>query len=290
MWANCPHQWRLRYVDGHKHDTPGIALSFGTAMHDTIQKWLTILYNESPLKANTFDMHEFLKERLTELVKRDLLPEDGEALTTLDEVSEHYANGCDILDHVRKHAKDWFPKSHTLIGVEVPLELEVAPSVTFKAYLDIVLYRKSAKIVYIYDLKTSKRGWWPAQKKDPKKTDQLLLYKRYYSEKFGVPMDNVKVEFIILKRQLSENEYDNKRVVGFEPANGTPSMKKADERFQKFLSVFNEQGEPDISKLIATPSDSACKYCPFNNNVDLCPYSSKLPTSQRKLPIRGNNV
>ena len=254
-------------------------------MHDTIQRWLTILYTESPLKANTFDMHEYLKERLTELVKKDLLS-DGKTLTTLDEVAEHYANGCDILDHVRKHAKDWFPKSHELIGVEVPLDLDVAPGIRFKAFLDIVLYHKSAKTIYIYDLKTSKRGWWPAQKKDTKKTDQLLLYKRYYSKVFGIPMDNVKVEFIILKRQLSENEFDRKHVVGFEPSHGAPSMKKAGERFDKFLSVFNDKGEPDTSKLIATPSDSACRYCPFNNNVDLCPYSAHLPTSQRKLPIK----
>lgn len=254
-------------------------------MHDTIQHWLTILYNDTPLKARTFDMHGYLKERLTEIVKRDLLS-NGNKFTTQEEVAEHYADGCNILDHVRKHAKDWFPKSHQLIGIEVPLELNVASGVRFKAYLDIVLYHKAAKTVYIYDLKTSKRGWWPAQKKDVKKTDQLLLYKRYYSELFGVPMDNVKVTFIILKRQLSENEFDNKHVVGFEPANGTPSMKKAGERFDNFLSIFNEQGEPDLSKLIATPSDSACRYCPFNNNSDLCEYSVNLPTSQRKLPIK----
>lgn len=286
MWANCPHQWKLRYVDGHKDDTPGIELVFGTAMHDTIQHWLTILYNDTPVKARTFDMHEFLKARLIELVREELIV-DGVQLTTQKEVAEYYAEGCNILDHVRKHANDWFPKSHQLIGVEVPLDVEVAPGVRFKAFLDIVLYHKSMKTVYIYDFKTSRRGWfW--QKKDPKKTDQLLLYKKYYSKIFGIPMDNIKVEFIILKRQVTEHkDFAVKHVVGFEPSHGTISMKRASERFDTFLSLFDEQGNPDTSKLHATPSEMACKYCPFKNNVDLCEYSAYLPTSQRKLPIKG---
>lgn len=281
MWANCPQQWKLRYIDGYKTDS-GIELVFGTAMHNTIQHWLTLLYGDNAAKARTFDMHAMLKEQLMELVQKELFLEDRK-LTTQKEVAEYYADGCNILDHVREYAKDWFPKTHQLVGIEVPLEVLVAPGVKFRGFIDVVLYHKAMKTLYIYDFKTSRFGW-SYQKKDPKKIDQLLLYKKYYSEIFGIPEDNIKVEFIILKRKLPENtEFKVKHIVGFEPSNGSISMKRATERFAQFLAIFNENGEPDVSKLHATPSDSACKYCPFKNDEAKCDKSFYLPAKKRKV-------
>jgi hypothetical protein len=158
----------------------------------------------------------------------------------------------------------------------------VAPGVKFRGFIDVVLYHKAMKTLYIYDFKTSRMGWF-YQKKDPKKIDQLLLYKKYYSELFGIPVDNIKVEFIILKRKLPENtEFKVKHIVGFEPSHGSISMKRADERFKSFLSVFNEAGEPDLSKLHAKPGESACKYCPFKNDDTKCDQSFYLPNNKRK--------
>lgn len=283
MWANCPQQWKLHYVDGHRGDS-GIELVFGTSIHDTIQHWLTLYYNEAPIKARVFDMHEHFKSCFMEGVKKELILEDRQ-LTTPEIMMEYYLDGCDILDAMRARVKEWFPKSHTLVGVEVPLEIDVAPNVRFRGFLDVVLHHKAAKMIYIYDFKTSRFGWF-SQKKDPKKLDQLLLYKKYYAQIFNVPEANIRVEFIILKRKLSENsEYAQKRVIGFEPSNGTVSMKRAEERFNKFLNLFDENGEPHLDQIVATPSDSACRYCIFQDNAELCPYSVKLPAKQRKIPI-----
>lgn len=285
MWVNCPLQWKLKYIDGFKSDS-GIELVFGTAIHNTIQHWLTLLYGSTPHKSKLFDMHEMLKDELKKLVAKELIFEDKH-LTTPKIVAEYYLDGCKILDHVRQYAKDWFPKTHKLIGIEVPLEVMVAPNVQFRGFIDVVLYHKSTKTLYIYDFKTSRAGW-NYQKKDPKKLDQLLLYKKYYSEVFGIPVDNIKVEFIILKRKIPENtEFKVKHIVGFEPSHGSISMKRADERFKQFLSIFDEHGHPDTSKLHATPSNSACKYCPFNNDETKCSYSFMLPANKRKVIRRG---
>lgn len=281
MWANCPLQWKLRYIDGFKSDS-GIELVFGTSIHDTVQHWLTILYSESPLRARTFDMHAMFKERFMELVVKELFLEDRK-LTNPKEMAEYYADGCLILDDFRKYAKDWFPKTHQLVGCEVPLEVMVTSSVKFRGFLDVVLYHKAMKTLYIYDFKTSRFGW-SYQKKDPKKLDQLLIYKKYYSKVFSIPIDNIKVEFIILKRKIPENTtYLVKRIVGFEPSNGTVSMKRADERFSSFLAIFDDTGTPDIATLHATPSDSACKYCPFRNDETKCDKSFYLPNNKRKI-------
>lgn len=283
LWSTCPRQWKLRYIDGHKENS-NINLVFGTAIHETVQTWLELYYVDEK-RARTFDMHQLLKDNLMAGAKKELLS-DGKTLTTLKEISEFYADGCNILDAMRKQVKDWFPtKGYELVGIEVPLLKDLGRNITFKGFIDIVVYHKSAKTLYIYDFKTSGRGWNDYQKKDATKTDQLLLYKMFYAELFGIPIDNIKVEFIILKRKVPENtEYVVKHAVGFAPSNGTPSMKKAKERFHTFLTeVFDDEGKPRLDNLTATPSDKSCKYCPFNKNADLCEFSAYLPMNKRKI-------
>ena len=273
MWSTCPLWWKLRYVDKLGKDD-GIEAVFGTAMHETIQTWLKLLYEEAPIKAKTFDLHEDLKERLKKLVPERLL--SGEVpLTTKEEVTEFYIDGCNILDHIRKYAKDLFPNNgYELVGVELPLEKDIHNNLKFKGYLDVVVFHKAAKIYYIYDFKTSRWGW-TYQKKDVKKIDQLLLYKKFYSEIYGIPQDNIVAKFIILKRKLPENrDFVVKHISGFEPSQGKPSMNKSTERFNNFISqAFNPDGSHRLDNIKATPSEKNCKYCPFKNNKELCKFS-----------------
>ena len=280
LWSTCPHQWKLKYVDGFREES-NINLIFGTAVHDTVQHWLKLYYGDSAIQAKAFDMHEMLKERMLVLAK-DKLIEKG--LTTKEELMEYYLDGCNILDHMRAQVKTWFPHAgYQLIGVEVPLLKELSNNITFKGFIDVVVYHKSAKTLYIYDFKTSGRGWSDYQKKDAAKTDQLLLYKMFYSELFGMPLDSIKIEFIILKRKVSQNpEYVVKHVAGFEPAHGKPSLKKARERFDKFLTeTFNVDGTVRLNNLHPTPSDKNCKFCPFNNDATKCQFSVNLKSGRK---------
>ena len=64
IFSNCPHQWGLRYRDGHKIYTPSIHAVFGTALHTTIQHYLTLFYNESVAAADRLDLNSLLKESL----------------------------------------------------------------------------------------------------------------------------------------------------------------------------------------------------------------------------------
>lgn len=278
-WATCPLQWKLRYVDGFK-EASNINLVFGTAIHDTIQHWLKLYYGKSAIKTKTFDMHEMLKDRMLTLAKEKLIPN---RLTTLDELLEYYADGCDILDHMRQYVKDWFAPNYELIGCEVPIVQELGRNIKFRGFLDIVVYHKSAKKLYIYDFKTSGRGWYDAQKKDVAKTDQLLLYKMFYNELYGIPLDNIMVEFIILKRKIFESgQYKVKHVAGFEPSHGKPSLKKARERLDTFLTeTFNDDGTVRLDNIKATPSDKNCRFCPFNNDATKCNFSVNLKSGRK---------
>lgn len=269
LWATCPWAWKIRYVDKVKSPS-GINLVFGTAMHNTIQHWLTLYYSGDKLKTRTFDMAEMLKDELMRLVKEELLVDPNNPLTTQAEVAECYADGCNIIEHVRKYVKDFFPTNRTLVGVEVPIEAQLDKGIKLKGFLDIVTYHKATKTLYIDDFKTSRYGWF-SEKKDVNKTDQLLLYKKYYSELFGIPVDNIIVRFIILKRKLNEkSDFIQKHTLSFEPSHGKVSMKRANERFQNFLNVAFDDNGKRISEQIPTPSEKACKYCIAKDNVNLC--------------------
>ena len=103
-------------------------------------------------------------------------------------------------------------------------------------------------------------------KKDENKTQQLLLYKQFYSKQYNHPIDKIEVEYFIVKRKLWENAmFPQKRVQKFSPASGTVSMNKVAKRLDTFLDLaFNDKGERIHENIIATPSKKACKWCEFN--------------------------
>ena len=47
MWAQCPHRWKTAYIDGHREFSDNIHTLFGTSMHEVIQTFLTVMYNDT---------------------------------------------------------------------------------------------------------------------------------------------------------------------------------------------------------------------------------------------------
>ena len=115
------------------------------------------------------------------------------------------------------------------------------------------------------DIKTSTKGWNKWMKKDENKTQQLLLYKQFYAKQYDVPIENIEVEYFIVKRKLWEEAmFPQKRVQKFSPASGTVSMNKVAKRLNTFLDLaFNDEGERISENIIPTPSKKACKWCEF---------------------------
>ena len=64
MFEKCPHQWKLSYIDKLAPFTHSIATCFGTAFHETLQEFLTVMYTKSVKEANAIDLHELLLTNL----------------------------------------------------------------------------------------------------------------------------------------------------------------------------------------------------------------------------------
>lgn len=291
LYGNCPLQYKLKYVDKEPYHDVGIELIFGTAMHETIQDWLKLRYAKSKL-ADHMDFSDILKQQMVkEFKSMTILTETGPLRPcTIQELQEYYYAGIKILNDLYKHANEFFPvKDTVLVGIEIPLEVPLRENLELIAYLDIVLYNKKEDKTYIIDLKTSKKGWtW--QKKDDKKTNQLLLYKKYYAEQYDVPPEKIVPVFFILKRRVIHNPMQpnfNKRITKFVPTHGKISLGRATKSWESFLNeAFTEDGNrnPD-GKYNPTPAKYTCLFCPYNNNKELCSasyYLGKTPSDDEE--------
>ena len=265
MYSECPLRWKLNYVDKLRISESNIHLIFGTAMHEVLQTYLEIMYNDSVKNADLLDLNEMLRDKLIEQFK--IAEEtDGKAPCTKQELGEFFQDGCDILDFFKKRRGEYFSRrGYKLIGCEVPIDVDLKKNVKIIGYLDIVILDEITNTIKIYDIKTSTKGWNKWMKKDENKTQQLLLYKQFYSKQYDHPIDKIEVEYFIVKRKLWENlDFPQKRVQKFSPASGKPSMNKVARRLDTFLNeAFTENGEHK-NDMIATPSKKACRFCEFN--------------------------
>jgi len=267
MFSECPMHWKLKYIDDLAIQEPSIHLLFGTAMHEVIQTWLEVMYNDSIKNANKLNLEQRLHDKMMERFQIDK-EAYGKDPCTLEQLREFFQDGCDILDFVKKRRADYFSKrGYKLIGCEVPIEVNMKKNIKMVGYLDIVILDEFHNTLKIYDIKTSTQGWNKWMKKDENKTQQLLLYKQFYSKQYNHPIDKIEVEYFIVKRKLWENAmFPQKRVQKFSPASGTVSMNKVAKRLDTFLDLaFDDKGERISENIIPTPSKKSCKWCEFKN-------------------------
>ena len=64
MFNECPKRWKLNYVDKLRVSESNIYLVFGTAMHEVIQTYLDIMYNNSVKNAEKLDLNKMLFDNM----------------------------------------------------------------------------------------------------------------------------------------------------------------------------------------------------------------------------------
>ena len=143
-------------------------------------------------------------------------------------------------------------------------------------YLDVVMYHEPTNTFKIIDIKTSTRGWNDKVKKDENKQFQLILYKQFFANQFNIPLENISVEFFILKRKVYEHpDYVIPRIQTFTPASGKVKLNKANKALSEFIvEAFNKDGYKD-KDYSPTPSKWDCTFCSFRDMPKLCSKSIK---------------
>ena len=268
MWAQCPYRWKLAYVEGKREFTESIHTLFGTSMHEVIQTFLTVMYEDTAKAAEALPLPEMLRIRMKRNYENALEKNGGVEFCTQADMVEFYEHGLLILDFLKKKRAQYFSKKgYELIGIEVPLDFDLPNGIKFIGYLDVVIRDTVRDVIKIYDIKTSTMGWNKWQKADKLKSDQLLLYKQFYSKQFNHPLDKIEVEYFIVKRKLYENlDFPQKRVQKFIPANGKPSINQVTNRLNEFMKeCFDKDGEYNTEHTYSKQaSKKNCRYCDFN--------------------------
>jgi len=276
MFLSCPRKWSLQYKDGYYTSESSIHMTFGTALHEALQHYITTIYNESGAAADRINLEEYFEERFRETYLKDYKSNKNVHFSNSVEMREFYEDGLAILNFIKKKRGGYFGKrGWYLVGCEVPLLLNPHPefkNVLYKGYLDVVLYNESTNRFKILDIKTSKQGWDDKTKKDETKQLQLILYKKFYSQQFGVPEENIDIEFFIVKRKIwEESPYPISRIQEFSPASGKVKLNKATNTINGFIErVFNHDGSYKDYKYEPNPSKWNCMFCPFKDNKELC--------------------
>lgn len=276
IYSQCPHKWNLMFRLGMDKQPPNIHLIFGTAIHQSIQEFIKIYYNETLKKAQEFDIEKYFQNALSEEYKKSFKKNKEIHFSSPEELRDYFDDGVLILNEFKKKVKKYFgKKGYKLVGIETPLfytPIENYKNVYFKASLDLIILHEETGEYTIYDFKTSTKGWSKYEKEDESKQFQLVLYKQFFAKQFNIDIDKIKVEFIILKRKIFENtEFPQSRLQSFIPANGKTKMKKSKEQLEIFITdSFNEDGSFKNKEFEKRPNDWNCKFCPFNDKPELC--------------------
>jgi hypothetical protein len=267
-YTSCPRKYKLQYIDKLGESSANIYTIFGTAIHETIQHFLSVMYGVSKKQAMEIDTDKLLLDWMRkEYIKETEKLTEGTICSQL-ELEEFYGDGRRILEWFKKKIDKFYTKTgFELVGIEIPLNAKVKEGVNFIGFVDVVMRDLSDNSIIIIDLKTSTRGWNKYQKADKYKNAQIVLYKKYYSELFNIPLEKIKVEYQIMRRKLYEDApfpipYMSKHI----PANGKPSVNKVYNEFIGFVNeVFDDEGNFNDLPFPKVPGDKGknCRFCEF---------------------------
>jgi CRISPR/Cas system-associated exonuclease Cas4 (RecB family) len=276
MFRTCPRKWALQYKEGHYTSEQSIHMTFGTALHETIQHYLTVFYEVSGAEADRIDLESHFQNKLSETYKKNYKDNKKIHFSDPAELGEFYEDGLEIIKFIKSKKNLYFgKKGYYLVGCEIPIQLtphQHYKNIIYKGYLDLVIYHEPTKTLKIIDIKTSTRGWDDKTKKDEDKQFQLILYKQFFSQIHNIPVDNVEIEFFIVKRKVPEvSEYPIKRVQVFTPPSGKIKLAKATKAVNEFIEeVFNNDGSYKNKTYSQSPSSHNCRFCPFRDKKNLC--------------------
>ena len=265
-YNKCPKLWELMYLRNKIPFTQNIYTCFGTAMHETIQEWLTVMYHDKVKTANDIDLNKLLYANIVKAYKQGRAQMKGEHFSSSDELTQFWLDGKHILEFLKKKRAGYFStKSMMLAGVETLLYQDIKPGVKFKGLIDLVFYHPNSDTWTIMDIKTSTSGWRDKQKKNPNLTAQVVLYKEFFSRQFNIPKEKIDVQFFIVKRRVpAEAEFasQQRRVQEFKPASGPRKTKQVMESMDKFISDVLDSDNNYIDKNYSCNSSlGKCSEC-----------------------------
>jgi len=232
QWNFCSHFHKLKYIDKadipDNYDGPASAGILGTALHYTCEQIMHKRANTDEEQWNAFlsSIEKSLKDEENKLSERD----KKKLLNESAMIEEHKALWKPIFSEIEPAFKDYFGE-YEVVATEFRLMelIEYGNGWNFKGFIDLILKTSDGKY-HIVDLKSCSFGWLPEKKNSAIVNYQLTLYKIFYSQKTGIPLENIETHFALLKRTAKKN-----RVEIFRVTSGNKKMQNANDLLRKAL-------------------------------------------------------
>ena len=126
MWSSCPQQFKLNYIDGLGESSANIHTIFGSAMHETIQHFLSVMYGVTKKQALELDLESMLKDKLIEHFTKEKEKLTEGTPCTREEIEEFYGDGRQILQYFKSKIDKLYTKSgFELVAIEMPLNAKI---------------------------------------------------------------------------------------------------------------------------------------------------------------------
>jgi len=254
------------YLRGLVPFKQNIYTCFGTAMHETMQEWLKVMYHDTVKAGMEMDLDQLLYDQMIKSYRQGKAQNGHEHFSTEKELTQFWIEGKNILSFLKKKKNAYFTtKTMQLAGIETLLYQEIKPGVMFKGLVDLVFYHPTTDRWTIMDIKTSTSGWRDNQKKNPNLTAQVILYREFFAKQFGIDKDKIDVEFFIVKRRVpAEAEFASmqRRVQQFSPNAGPRKTKQVIDSMNKFIDdVVGSDGKFIEKDYKCTNPFGKCEHC-----------------------------
>ena len=241
LWHECPRKHKLQYIDKIDGFKGNLHTAFGTAIHSVCEHGLL----DENLDRGKHFLEEFakevasLKEKEVEIESKlyeQMMGQYEPIVSSFRDELDNYFEDCEVISTEEKLYEDM--EGHDL---------------KFKGFIDLVVKTRDGKY-HILDWKTTSWGWNSRKKSDKIVNYQLTLYKYFWAQKHGIPLDMVETHFGLLKRTAKKNNTEIFRVTS-----GPTKVRNA--------LTFLEKAVINIKRKLTIKNRLSCKGCAFYKTV-----------------------
>lgn len=191
-WELCPFYYKLVNIERLKKFVKNIYTYHGTLSHEYVQGILLKTISKE-LACEKFSRQW---EKMCGIYSEYLKDFDKNKHPTT-----WTASTIKVFDLIEEAFSEQF-KNYEILSVEEKLHIQTDFPQKFKGYIDIVLKLENGDIV-IPDFKNCHSSYLFNKYRDKFKDYQLILYKYFYSKKYGIPLEKIHTFFITLERSKS---------------------------------------------------------------------------------------
>tara|TARA_R110000803_G_scaffold36616_7_gene78686 strand:+ start:4355 stop:5182 length:828 start_codon:yes stop_codon:yes gene_type:complete len=254
-WKECPYRHKLTHVDKLGTFEASPYLGFGTGVHESCEKYIETRVMDSKHAIKEIDKYwNENQEAITRYVDANGFCKYSPEREQWKQIAEDIL--VDVPDFLDRTFTDW----KGVKAEEYLYESIQNDEMLFKGFIDAVIMskdKKGNKEIWLLDWKTAGWGWAPKKKQDFNYQMQLLLYKYFWAEKYNIDPSQVKIGFVLLKRDGKNGNRCELVKVSGSPA----KVEQAQKVVKSMLAAVRKRFFPK--------NYSSCRWCEFKG-TDNC--------------------